>query len=47
MKKLGLQVNVLTADQKKAFITATLPIYDQFKDRIGADMVELAKQANN
>jgi tripartite ATP-independent transporter DctP family solute receptor len=46
MKKLGLQVNVLTPDQKKAFITATLPIYDQFKDRIGADMVELAKQAN-
>ena len=46
MKKKGLQVNVLTADQKKAFVTATLPIYDQFKDRIGADMVELAKQAN-
>ena len=46
MKKKGLQVNVLTADQKKAFVTATLPIYDQFKDRIGADMVELAKKAN-
>jgi C4-dicarboxylate-binding protein DctP len=46
MKKMGLQVNVLTSEQKKAFIAATLPIYDQFKDRIGADMVELAKQAN-
>ncbi len=46
MKKMGLQVNELTPQQKKAFIEVTLPIYDQFKDRIGADMVELAKKAN-
>ena len=32
--------------EKQPFIDATLPAYDQFKDVIGAELVELAKKAN-
>lgn len=46
MIKSGLQVNELSDSQKQVFIEATLPIYDQFKDKIGEDMIELAKKAN-
>jgi TRAP-type C4-dicarboxylate transport system substrate-binding protein len=46
MIKAGLKVNDLTPSQKEAFIKVTLPIYDQFKDKIGNDMIELAKKAN-
>lgn len=47
LKKAGMQVNELTPAEKKAFIQATLPVYDEFKDKLGADLVELAKKANN
>lgn len=46
LKKVGLQVNELTPEEKQLFIDATLPVYDQFKDIIGAELVELAKKAN-
>lgn len=46
MKEKGLLINELTPEQKRAFIEITLPIYDDFKDRIGDDMVEMAKKAN-
>ncbi len=46
MKEKGLVINELTPEQKQAFIEITLPIYDEFKDRIGDDMVEMAKKAN-
>ena len=46
LKKTGLQINELTPEEKQLFIDATLPAYDQFKDGIGAELVELAKKAN-
>lgn len=46
LKKTGLQINELTPEEKQLFIDATLPAYDQFKDVIGAELVELAKKAN-
>ena len=46
LKKTGLQINELTPEEKQLFIDATLPAYDQFKDIIGAELVELAKKAN-
>lgn len=46
LSKAGMQINELTPEQKQAFIEATLPVYDQFKDELGADLIELAKKAN-
>ena len=46
LKKANMKVNELTDVQKQKFIQATLPVYDQFKDVLGADLIELAKQAN-
>lgn len=46
LKKTGLQINELTPEEKQLFIDATLPAYDEFKDVIGAELVELAKKAN-
>jgi len=46
LKKTNMKVNELTDVQKQKFIQATLPVYDQFKDVLGADLIELAKQAN-
>lgn len=46
LKKDGMLVNDVTPDQKKAFIKATLPVYDEFKDLIGPDLLELARKAN-
>lgn len=46
LKDKGMQVNELTPEQKQKFIDATLPVYDQFKDVLGEDLINLAKQAN-
>lgn len=46
LKKSGMMVNELTDAQKQVFIDATLPVYDQFKDVLGSDLIELAKSAN-
>ncbi|MDR1978397.1 MAG: DctP family TRAP transporter solute-binding subunit [Synergistaceae bacterium] len=46
MEEQGLQVNTLTPEQKQVFIDATLPVYEQFKDVLGEDIIELAKKAN-
>lgn len=46
LKKAGMEVNELTPEQKQLFIDATLPVYDEYKDIIGADLVEMAKKAN-
>lgn len=46
LKEEGMKINTLTPEQKQKFIEATLPVYDEFKDELGEDLVELAKQAN-
>ena len=35
LKKAGMEVNELTPEQKRLFIDATLPVYDEYKDIIG------------
>jgi tripartite ATP-independent transporter DctP family solute receptor len=47
LKQKGMKVNTLTPDQKKAFVKATAPVYDTFRDKIGADLVDLAKKIAN
>ena len=46
MKKKGLKVNTLTDAEKDQFIKSALPVYDQFKNILGKDLIELAKKAN-
>lgn len=46
LEKAGMKINELTDAQKQEFVKATLPVYDQFKDVLGADLIELAKKAN-
>ena len=47
LREAGMEVNELTEEQKQLFIEKTLPVYDQFADQIGADLIELAKRAND
>jgi len=42
----GSVVRELTADQKQAWRDAMRPVWDQFADDIGADMIEAATSAN-
>lgn len=46
LKQSGMQVNELTPEQKQKFIAATRPVYDKYKNEIGADLVDLAIAAN-
>lgn len=46
LKKAGMQVNEVTAEQKKAFIKATEGVYDEFKDVVGSELLNLARKAN-
>ncbi len=46
LREAGMEINELTPEEKSAFIKATLPVYDQFRDELGADLIELAKKAN-
>ena len=46
LKRAGMKVNELTPAEKKVFIEATLPVYDEFKDKLGSDLIDLAKDAN-
>ncbi|MBM7096928.1 DctP family TRAP transporter solute-binding subunit [Bacillus sp. H-16] len=42
----NMQVNELSPEQKEAFVEATQSVYDDFEEEIGADLIELARQAN-
>jgi C4-dicarboxylate-binding protein DctP len=37
-----MQVNEITPEQRAAFIKATEPVYAEFKDKIGAELVDVA-----
>jgi len=41
-----MEVNELTAEQKDAFIKAVRPVYDEYRDQIGGELVDLAIKAN-
>ncbi len=47
MKAAGIEVNELTPEQKDAFIAACEPVYKQFEERVGKDLIELARSAND
>ena len=44
LKTKGMKVNTLTPAQKDMFVKATRPVYDQFKDQLGAEIVGIAKK---
>ena len=46
LKKSGMRVNDVTPEQKKAFIEATRPVYDEFKKLVGDELIEMARKAN-
>lgn len=44
LKAKGMKVNTLTSQQKDLFVKATRPVYDQFKDQLGEEIVAIAKK---
>lgn len=44
--KKSMKVNELTPEQKKVFAEKLQPIVDKYKDKIGDDLIEMAKQEN-
>jgi len=45
IKKLGVTISELTPEELKAFQDATKPVYEKWKARIGAELVEAAEKA--
>lgn len=45
LRTRGVEVTVLTADQKAAFARATRPVYDRWAQTVGADLVRKAEAA--
>ncbi|KZE39119.1 C4-dicarboxylate ABC transporter substrate-binding protein [Bhargavaea cecembensis] len=45
LKESGMQVNELSAEQKKAFREAAQPVYDKYVPQIGEDIVDKAMNA--
>lgn len=45
IRGLGVEVTELTAEQRKAFVAATRDVYATWKDRIGADLVDMAEKS--
>ncbi len=43
-RKNGVQITELTADQHKAFVSATKPVYDKWKKQIGEELVNQAEK---
>ena len=41
----GVEIISLTDEERQAFVDATRPVYDDWKERIGADFVEQAEEA--
>lgn len=42
--KAGMQVNVLTPEDKKPFVAATAKVYKQFEKDLGKDLMDIARQ---
>jgi len=41
----GVNVVTLTEDERQAFVDATRPVYDAWRDRIGAELVTMAEES--
>lgn len=46
LKAKGMIINDLTPSEKALFMKRAEPIYEQFADTVGKDLIELAKKAN-
>ena len=46
LEEAGMQINEITPENLQKFKDAVQPVYDQYRDSIGADMIELAQKAN-
>jgi len=45
IRGLGVDVISLSDEEREAFVEATRPVYDAWRDRIGADFVEMAEES--
>ena len=43
VKKRGVEIAALTADEKAAFAKATRPVFDKWAQTVGADLVKKAE----
>ncbi|UGB32226.1 TRAP transporter substrate-binding protein [Metabacillus sp. B2-18] len=46
LKEQGMKVNELTDEQKDTFVKNVQPIYEEYVDEIGQDLIDLAKSYN-
>ncbi|TVR07223.1 MAG: C4-dicarboxylate ABC transporter, partial [Salinarimonadaceae bacterium] len=45
IRGFGVEVTTLTDEERQAFVDATRPVYEAWRDRIGADFVRLAEES--
>jgi TRAP-type transport system periplasmic protein len=45
IEALGVTITQLTAEERQAFVTATRPVFDKWKEQIGPDLVDAAESA--
>ncbi|SHK18468.1 TRAP transporter substrate-binding protein [Paramaledivibacter caminithermalis] len=46
LKENGMEINELTSEEKDAFIKAAQPAYDEFVEKYGSELVDMAKSYN-
>lgn len=44
--KEKMEVNEISPEEREKFVEAVQPVYEQFRDVVGEDLIELAKSAN-
>jgi len=45
LRDKGVTVTELTEEERQAFLDATRPVYEEWRERIGADLVEMAEES--
>lgn len=45
IKGYGVNVVTLTEEERQAFVDATRDVYDAWKDKVGADLVNMAEES--
>jgi TRAP-type transport system periplasmic protein len=45
IKGYGVEVVELTDEERQAFVDATRPVYENWRERIGADLVKQAEES--
>ena len=44
MKEVGMEVAILTPEETKAFADKTAPVLEQWREKIGAELVKAAEE---